>query len=199
MTGSALFHELREDTCMIGLFPFLRHMVEDAFTLGLSLPVGNDLALVGVDILLTDGIALQFTLVQRVQVFHRVAGQLWESRHGFRQRTALTYNQFLVTDIDSLLLTYLVEIPGPEDGNRHGAVVLLIESSLYQGTFDAQCGGRVEILLAQMTYALIHATQVLRVFYCIVHISCFFALYTSSIVIGFLMVPNRRAPFSVMA
>ena len=70
MPGGTLLHELGEDAGVVGLFPFLRHVVEDALALRLSLPIGYDLALVDINILLTDGIALQLALVQRMQVFH---------------------------------------------------------------------------------------------------------------------------------
>jgi hypothetical protein len=52
MTGGALFHELREHTSMIGFLPLFRDVVEDALTLCLPFPIRDDLALIGVNILL---------------------------------------------------------------------------------------------------------------------------------------------------
>ena len=45
-------------------------MIEDALALRLSLPIWNHLAFISIYILLTDGVALQLSLIQRVQVFH---------------------------------------------------------------------------------------------------------------------------------
>ena len=50
--GGALFHELGEDACVVGFFPLLADVVEDALALGLAGPVGDDFALVGVDVFL---------------------------------------------------------------------------------------------------------------------------------------------------
>ena len=63
MACGALFHKLREHTSVVGLLPFLRDVVEDTLTLCLTLPIGNDLTLIGVDVLLRDGVTLQLTLV----------------------------------------------------------------------------------------------------------------------------------------
>ena len=52
MTGGALFHELREHTSMIGILPLFRDVVENALALCLPFPIRDDLALIGVNILL---------------------------------------------------------------------------------------------------------------------------------------------------
>ena len=92
MTSGTLFHELRKHTCMISLLPLFGHMVENALTLGLATPIGNHLTLVSVDIFLRDGVTLQFALVQRMQVLHRVTGQFGECRHSLGLRSALANN-----------------------------------------------------------------------------------------------------------
>ena len=215
MSGGTLLHELGEHTGVVGLFPLLRDVVEDALALRLALPVWNNLALVGIDVFLRDGVALQLAFVQRVQVFDRVAGQLGECRHGLRLRSALANDQFVGTDKDGFLLTDLVEVTGTEHGCRHGAVVLLVECGLYECALDGERGGRVEVLLAQAAYAVVHAAQVLGVFDAIVHFfmgliglmglmglmgpmglmgnyRLDFAAYTSSMVMGLRMVPSWR-------
>ena len=188
-------------------------MIEDALPLGLALPVGDHLTLVGVDIRLRDMITLQLTGIEGVEVFHGVTGQFWECRHCLGHRPALSHNQLVVADIEGLLLADLIEVPGPQHGRWHRTVVLLIKLRLYQGALYRQRCRRVHILLSQPSDAVVHAAQVLRMFNRIVHliaISPFyflpfyfftfpsFASYTSSIVIGFLMVPRSRAPSSVI-
>ena len=170
MTSGALFHKLGEHTGMVGFFPLFRHMVENALTLGLTLPVGDDLPFIGVDILLTDGITLQFTFVQGVQVFHRMTGQFREGRHSLRQRPAFADDQFVITDIQGLLLADLIEIPGTQHGDRHGAIVLLIEGGLNQRAFDTQGCGGVKILLTQALDALVHTPFVFWILNRKVHI-----------------------------
>ena len=112
VTGGPLLHELGKHTGVVGLLPLFRHVVEDALALRLALPVGYHLALVGVDVLLTDGVALQLPLVQRVQVFHRVARQLGKRGYRLWQRSALTHYQLVVADVDGLFLADLIEVPG---------------------------------------------------------------------------------------
>ena len=58
MTGGVLLHELCKDTSMVGLLPLLRDVVEDTLALRLALPVWDDLALVGVNVLLRYMVAL---------------------------------------------------------------------------------------------------------------------------------------------
>ena len=157
MSGGALLHELGEHTGVVGLFPLLRHVVEDALALRLALPVGDDLALVGVDVLLRDGVALQLALVQRVQVLHRVTGQLGECGHSLGQWPALAHYQLVVADVDGLLLANLVEVAGAQYGCGHGAVVLLVECGFDEGSLDAERSWSVEVLLAKAAYAVVHA------------------------------------------
>ena len=114
MTCCTLFHELREYSCMIGFLPFLRNVVEDALPLRLASPVRYHLALVGVNVLLRDVVALQLAGVESMQVFYRVTGQLWESGHRLWYRTAFAHDEFVVTNVERLLLAYFVEIPRPQ-------------------------------------------------------------------------------------
>ena len=171
MACGALLHKLREHTSVVGLLPFLRDVVEDTLTLRLTLPVGNDLALVGVDVLLRDGVTLQLTLVQRVQVLYGVAGQFRKRRHRLGQRTTFAYYQFVRTYIDCFLLTDFIEVPRPQHGCRHCAVMLLIERRLYQRPLYGERRRRIEILLAQAAYTLIHAAKVLWMFDAVIHIN----------------------------
>ena len=143
---------------MIGFFPLLRDVVEDTFALCLACPVGYDFALVGVNVLLRDVVALEFAGVQRVKVLHTMAREFGEGGNSLGHRATFTDNQLVGADIDGLLLAYLIEIPGTQYGCGHGAIVLLVNLSLDEGTFDAEGGWCVKILLAQTANALVHAS-----------------------------------------
>ena len=102
-----------------------------------------------------------------------MTGQFGKRGHRFGQRSALAYYQFVVTDIKCLLLAYLVEITGSQDGDGHCAIILFIESSFYEGTLNAQCRWRVEVLLAQTLDAVVHAAIVFWIFNVVVHMLLF--------------------------
>ena len=164
-----LLHELGEHAGMVGLLPLLRHVVEDAFALRLALPVRDDLALVGVDVLLRDVVRLQLARVERVQVFHRVARQLRKCRHGLGHRSALANDELVGADVDGLLLANLIEVLRTQHGNRHRAVVLLVELGFDECALDGERCRGVEVLLAQPTNAVVHAAKVFWVFDLEVH------------------------------
>ena len=92
MTRCTLFHELGKQTSLVSCTPFMGHVAKDTFTLCTAFPVGNDFTFVGVDILLADGITLQFACIQYMQVFNAMAGQFRESRHSLRLRATFTYD-----------------------------------------------------------------------------------------------------------
>ena len=169
--SGALLHELSEYASVVGFLPLLGYMVEDALALRLASPVGNDLALVGVNVLLRDSVALQLALVQRVQVLHTVASQLRDRRDRLGQRATLAHNELIFTNIDSLFLAYLIEVLGTQHSNGHRAIVLLVEVCFYQGALYAERGRSIEVLLAETADALVHAALILGVFDAKVHVS----------------------------
>ena len=169
MASGALFHELREHTSVIGFLPLFRDVVEDALALCLSLPIRDDLALIGVDIGLRDVIRLQLTRVECMQIFHRMARQLGERRHSLGHRTAFTNDEFIGTDIDGFLLAYLVEVASTQHGNRHRAVILFVELGFDECALYRERRRCVEILLAQATNAVVHSAKVFWVFDLEVH------------------------------
>ena len=163
MTTSTLFHKFSEHACMVCLFPLLAHVAEDTFALGASLPIGDDLTLVGVNVFLRDEVGLQFAVVERVEVFNGMASQFRESGYRFGHRATFTHNQFVLTDIDGLLLADLVEVAGTEDAVGHLAVVLLVECRFDERTLNGECGGCVNTLLAQTFNTFIHAPLIFGV------------------------------------
>ena len=154
---------------MIGIFPFLAHMTENAFALGATLPIGDDFTLIGVNVLLRDEVRLQFAIVQCVEILDAVAGEFREGRNSFGQRTALTHNQFVRSDIDGLLLTKFIEVAGTQNAGGHLAVVLLVERCLAECTLYGEGGGGVDALLVQTLHAIVHATLILRVLERVIH------------------------------
>ena len=117
MARSALLHELGEHPGAVGFLPFLGHMVENALPLRLAFPVRNHLTFVGIDILLTDMVSLQFAGVQHMQVLHAVAGKFRERRYRLRPGAALAHDQFVRADINRLLRADFVEVLRAKHGD----------------------------------------------------------------------------------
>ena len=160
VASGSLLHEFGENAGVIGLFPLLGDVGEDALALGASLPVRDHLALVGADVLLADVVGLQLARIECVQVFHTVTGEFGERRHGFGLGPPLAHDELAVADIDGLLLADLVEVTGAQDAVGHLAVVFFIERRLDECALDGERGGRVDTLLTQAAYALVHAAFV---------------------------------------
>ena len=110
MPGGALLHELRKHAGVIGLFPLFGNMAENTLTLGLALPVRNNLPLVGVDILLGDVVLLKLAGVQHVKVLNGMTGKFRERRNGLGLRAALPHYKFVRADIDGLFGANLIEV-----------------------------------------------------------------------------------------
>ena len=138
MSRSTLFHKFGKHTDFISLFPFFRDMAENTFTLCTAFPVWDYFAFISIYIFLADGITLQFTGIQHMQVFHTMAGQFGKSRNGFRCRTTFTHNQFVFTYIDGLLPAYLKKVQCSQDWNRIFPVILLVEAGFDKRPFDRQ-------------------------------------------------------------
>ena len=131
MAGGALLHEFGEDAGMVGLFPFLGNMVEDAFPLRFALPVRNDLALVRVYVFLRNIVLLQLPRIQHMEVLHAVTGELREGGHRLGLGAAFAHDEFVRADIERLLGADLIEVLGAEHRNGVFAVILLVESGFY--------------------------------------------------------------------
>ena len=102
VAGRALLHELGEQAGLVGPLPLLGDVAEDAVAHAAALPVGDDLALVGLDVLLRDAVAGHGPGVQNPQILGAVAGQLGEGRHGLGPRPALADDQLIRADEDRL-------------------------------------------------------------------------------------------------
>ena len=157
MSRSTLFHKFGKHPHLIGLLPLLRYMAEDTFSLGTSFPVRDHFAFIRVNVFLADRITLQFTCVQDMQVLHTMAGQFRKSRHTFRFWSAFAHDQFILADIDRLLLADLIKIHGPKNRNRIFSVVFLVETSFYQSAFNRQGGLGFERLLSKTFDPVIHS------------------------------------------
>ena len=133
-----------------------------------------------------------------------MAGKLREGRYSLWQRSPLAHDQLVLADVEGLLLADLIKILGPEYRNRILAVVFLLEGGLDEGTLDAESSRSVKALLMEALDTVVHTAVILWVFDREIHISViitqflFLASSTSSMVIGFFMVPSSLGPFSVI-
>ena len=94
MSRRALLHEFGEDARVVGVLPFGRHLAEDAFPHGFSVPKRDDAFFVTAE----DGfIHFEgdfFPLVENFQVFERVAAQFGIRRRGFGTRSLFADDEF---------------------------------------------------------------------------------------------------------
>jgi hypothetical protein len=128
VAGGALFHELGEQSGLVGGPPLVRNLGEDPFAHGAARPVGDDLAFVGRDVLLVDMVAGHGPGGQHAQVFSAVAGQLREGRHAFGPGAAFADDEFVVTEVDGFLFAQVPENQGAQHGQGVLAVVFAVEA-----------------------------------------------------------------------
>jgi hypothetical protein len=132
----ALLHELGEEAGFVGGFPLRRGMAENPFAHGAALPIGNNLFLVGEDVLLRNVVVGHGTVFEGMQIFRRMAGQFREGRYAFWGGAAFADDQFAVADIEGFPLADFLEGQGAK--NRQGmlAEVFPVEFGFNQGAFN---------------------------------------------------------------
>ncbi len=102
------------------------------------------------------------TRVEDLQVLDAVAGQFREGGHDLRCRAALADDEFLVAEVEGLVLAEMEERPGAH--HRHGVAsgVGLVELGEQHGAFGGKAGRRVQALLAEKTGAVVHRGSIGR-------------------------------------
>ena len=160
MAGSPLLHEFGEDTGLVEGFPAFGHVVEDAVTLGAALPEWNHFLLVFLNLAVGDGVVLDLAAAEHLEVLHGVAVQFGERRHGFGLGSALADDELVVADVDPLLGAEVVEVLGPEDGDRVFPLVLPVKFGFDQCPFDSERRLGVDRLRTQHIYSFSHNIRV---------------------------------------
>ena len=152
----ALLHELGETASLVGRAPFRGHVREDTLALGPSLPVGDHLACIGVDVCLTDVVGLLLPAVEHLEILHAVTGQLGKGWHGLGHRTPFAHNQLIGIEIEALLLAVIQKGHRPHHRHRIFSLVELVELRLMHRPLDRQRGLCLETLLTQTLNPGIH-------------------------------------------
>lgn len=160
MAGSPLLHEFGEDTGLVEGFPAFGHVVEDAVTLGAALPEWNHFLLVFLNLAVGDGVVLDLAAAEHLEVLHGVAVQFGERRHGFGLGSTLADDELVVADVDPLLGAEVVEVLGPEDGDRVFPLVLPVKFGFDQCPFDSERRLGVDRLRTQHIYSFSHNIRV---------------------------------------
>ena len=127
MARSPLFHELSENTGLIGILPLQRQLLKHAVAHRAAPPIGNDLLLIKPHRLLIHPVPRLGTRIEDSKVLYTMAGQFGKRRHGLRTRPTLTDNQFIRAEMEGLFPAEVIEGPGAHHGDRVAAIVGLIE------------------------------------------------------------------------
>jgi len=132
-------------------------MTEDPLPLCLARPVGNHLRTVGLDILLRNGIALQFAGVEHLQILHAVAGELRKGGHALGPRTPFAHDQLPLAQVDLLPPAVVVKISRPQHRNGQLPEVLFVKCRFVQRPFDGERRFRLDAQLPQLLDPSVHA------------------------------------------
>ena len=154
--GRSLLHELRVQPGFIRLDPLVGHGREDLVPHAAVPPVRDDLLVVDPQRLVVHRIASLGAGIQDPQVFDRVAGEFGVGGHGFGFRTPFADDQFLVAQVNRLVLAQVQKRPSPHHGNRILAVVSPVEVRQQAGTFVRNLGLSRQAGLPQPRCSFVH-------------------------------------------
>ena len=152
----ALLHELGEQTGGIGASPFLRKIVEDAVAHAAAAPIGNDVGLIGPNLLLGDAVACHEPRVQDPQILGAVTGQFGEGRHGLGPRAALADDQFIRAEVYGFLAAEMHEIEGAQHGCGVLPEIFLVKLRHEQGALDGDARWNADAFLSKALNAFVH-------------------------------------------
>ena len=120
MTRGTLFLELSEETCGIGVFPFLWQTAKDAVAVAFAFPEGNnDVAVGGAGFLVRLERHLG-TVVEYLQILHGVDANLRVGGCCIGCWSAFAHDEFSVVDADVLVLKDVLERQCALHRNRFG-------------------------------------------------------------------------------
>ena len=137
MSKGSLFAEFSESSGFVELGPVLRHALKKLVSHAAAAPEGNYFLFVDIDIFRIYCIVLLFSDVEYLKVFPGMAGQFRECRYRLWFRASLPYDQLFFSDEDIFILADIPEVHGAHNGHRILVVVLFVELSLKNGSFNA--------------------------------------------------------------
>ena len=157
VAGAPLLHELGEDAGLIGVLPLLGHAVQDPAAHGPVLPVGDDLLLLDVQVLLRDGEVAPRPVVHVAHVLQGVAAQLREGGGGLGTGPLLPHDQLAFADVQGLMGEDMLQRQGPQLRHGHPALVHLVGLRLQDGPLHVDMGLGLHAQPSQPADALVHA------------------------------------------
>ena len=157
MSRAALFHELGEDTCRVGLPPLLCHTAEDFLAHGAALPVGDNLFLLDFQVLLGDREVDHIPAVHIVHILQGVAAQLWECGGGLGVVPLLSHDKFAVSYVELLVGKDVLERQRAQFRDGHLALIHLISLRLQNGPLDVDVGLGLHAQLPEFFDTVVHA------------------------------------------
>ena len=167
MARRPLLHEFGKQSRLVGQPPCLRHVTEDPLPLRLARPVGNHLRAVALDILLRNGVALQFAGVEHVQILHAVAGELRKGRHALGLRTPLAHHQLPLAQVEHLPPAVVVKIRRPQHRDGQLSEVLLVKCRFVKRPLDGKRRFRLDTQLPQLLDPPVHARTFGMLHFCV--------------------------------
>ena len=155
MSRCSLFHELREHTCGVGVFPVVRHLLKNLLPDRLPSPERYQPIAVHVAHSLAHLKGDSFPRVENMQILKRMATEFGIRIRGFRGRSAFTYDEFTVVDGNPAVLHDMLECQGTF--HRHGDKAgLFIGFRHKKCTFRRQIRNGMHALFAQLPDAFCH-------------------------------------------
>ncbi len=154
---SPLFHELREDAGGVGLLPLRGHAVQDTAAHGAVFPVGDDLLLLDLQVVLRHGEVDYGAVVHVVHVVQGMAAQLRKGGGGLGIIPLFPYDELVLADVELFMGEEVLQHQGPELRDGHLALVHLIGLRLQDGPLHVDVGLGLGADLTKSPDAVVHA------------------------------------------
>ena len=156
VAGAALLHKLGEDAGGIGRLPLVGHAVQNLLAHGALLPVGDDLLLLNLQVLLGDREVNHLAVVHVVHVFQRVAAQLREAGRGLGIVALLADDQLAVADVECFVGKDVLQGQGAQLRDGYLALVHLIGLCLQDSALHVNAGLGLHAQLSELLNTIVH-------------------------------------------
>ena len=153
---SPLFHELRKESRLVKVFPFLGNLGEGLVAHAAAPPIGDDLFPVGGDVLRRHGVVRHGPGIEDLQILHGMTGELGEGGHGLGLGSPLSHDEFAVADVDGLMFADVKEVQSPHHGDGMLPFVSSVKFGFQHRPLDGDPGTGIHAGLPQFRHSLVH-------------------------------------------
>ena len=157
MSRASLLHELSKHAGSVAFLPLMRHAREQLVSHGFSFPERNDDLFLILEVLISDSIVDDLSVVHDIHVFKSVACEFRECRRRLRILALLTDDKLSLAEVKSLFAEVLLEHHGSEYRKGYLALIFFVDFRLDLRSFEVDVRLCLHAHLSESLYPCIHS------------------------------------------